>query len=56
MGLDSRIEALKSRHQELETAIEMENARACPDEVEIHSLKKEKLRIKDELQNLGTRH
>lgn len=55
MALDSRIDSLKSRHGELEMAIEMENARPYPDETEIHTLKKEKLRIKDELENL-TRH
>lgn len=55
MGLENRIDALKSRHQELDAAIEIEATRACPDEVELHGLKKEKLRIKDELNNL-TRH
>lgn len=55
MGLENRIEALKSRHQELESALEMEETRPFPDDVEIHSLKKEKLRIKDELNTL-TRH
>lgn len=55
MGLSNRIDALKTRHEELDAAIEMETTRALPDEVELHSLKKEKLRIKDELQNL-TRH
>jgi len=55
MGLANRIDALKNRHQELDSAIEMESARVLPDEVELHSLKKEKLRIKDELLNL-TRH
>lgn len=55
MGLANRIDALKNRHQELDAALETETTRALPDEVEIHSLKKEKLRIKDELQSL-TRH
>ena len=55
MGLENRIEALKTRHQELEVALEMEHTRPHPDELEIISLKKEKLRIKDELINL-TRH
>lgn len=56
MGLDNRIEALKSRHQQLESAIATESTRACPNEDQIHSLKKEKLKIKDELHALGTRH
>ena len=52
MATENRIDSLKSRHHDLEAAIEMENARPYPDEVEIHTLKKEKLRIKDELENL----
>ena len=55
MGLENRIEALKTRHQELETALETEETRPFPNDVEIHSLKKAKLKIKDELTNL-TRH
>ena len=55
MALDSRIDSLKSRHSELETIIAVESARPYPDETEIHALKKEKLKIKDELESL-TRH
>jgi len=49
MGLENRIDALKNRHHELDAAIELETTRACPDEHELHALKKEKLRIKDEI-------
>ncbi len=52
MSLESRIDSLKTRHHELEKAIEAHNAQPYPDEIEIHSLKKEKLRIKDELEDL----
>jgi len=55
MALENRIDSLKNRHGELEHALTMETARPLPDEVEIHALKKEKLRIKDELESL-TRH
>jgi len=55
MPLENRIDSLKLRHNQLETALDTETARPFPDEVEIHTLKKEKLRIKDELENL-TRH
>lgn len=55
MALDSRIDSLKNRHLALEAAIAQEISRPLPDETELHSLKKEKLRIKDELVNL-TRH
>ncbi len=49
MSLDERIDDLKSKHQALETAIEDENNRPHPDDIEIASLKKQKLRIKDEI-------
>ncbi len=52
MGLENRIEALKNRHHDLESSIETEARRSCPDEIEIHNLKKEKLRIKDEISGL----
>jgi len=49
MSLEERIEALKTKHQALEHAIEEETNRPHPDDYEIASLKKQKLRIKDEL-------
>jgi len=55
MGLSNRIDALKTRHQQLDENLKAESTKMCRDELEIHSLKKEKLRIKDELNNL-TRH
>jgi hypothetical protein len=53
MGLENRLDALKNRHHELDAAIELETTRACPDEQQIHHLKKEKLRIKDEITALA---
>ncbi|MCW8915242.1 MAG: YdcH family protein [Magnetovibrio sp.] len=53
MSLENRIDSLKNRHHELEKAIEAQNAKPFKDEVEIHTLKKEKLRIKDELEDLA---
>ena len=53
MSLDERIEALKSRHQALEDAIKEEHNRPHPDDIEIASLKKQKLRIKDEIASMG---
>ena len=49
MSLEERIDDLKSKHQALEAAIEDENNRPHPDDIEIASLKKQKLRIKDEI-------
>ncbi|TVR84117.1 MAG: DUF465 domain-containing protein [Rhodospirillales bacterium] len=53
MSLDERIETLKAKHRALEAAIEQEDARPWPDEVEIHRLKKQKLLIKDEIAALA---
>ena len=49
MSLDAHIQALKSKHQDLEAKIEEENSRPLPDEDLIAGLKREKLKIKDEL-------
>ena len=54
MSLDEKIDALKSKHQALEAAIEEENSRPHPDDIEIASLKKQKLRIKDELASISS--
>lgn len=42
-------DALARRHSKLESEIEMETHRPLPDEVRLHALKKEKLKLKDEL-------
>jgi hypothetical protein len=55
MSLLDRIESLKAKHQDLEAQLEEEKRRPLPDEVVIHELKKQKLRIKDELAQLSTR-
>lgn len=53
MSVEDRIVSLREKHEALETAIESEEGRPHPDEMEIHALKKQKLQIKDELTNLG---
>ena len=53
MSLDERIDDLKSKHQALESAIEDENNRPHPDDLEIASLKKQKLRIKDQIAGIS---
>ncbi len=45
----SHIDALKAKHTALENAIVQENTRPNPDDLVVAELKKEKLRIKDEL-------
>jgi len=52
MSLEERIEALRAKHRALEAQLEEENNRPRPDDVEIHSLKKQKLQIKDQLASL----
>ena len=44
-----RIRSLQDKHQALDDAILQENARPHPDDTAIAELKKQKLRIKDEL-------
>lgn len=59
MSTVDHIEALKAKHASLEKAIDRENHRPHPDDDAICSLKKRKLRIKDEIVRLSggpTRH
>ncbi|MBV9859443.1 MAG: YdcH family protein [Alphaproteobacteria bacterium] len=49
MSLQDRIEALKTQHAALERAIDEESARPLPNQDTIHDLKRQKLRIKDEI-------
>ncbi len=53
MSLDEKIEALKLKHHELEAALDEEKNRPQPDEIEISIIKKQKLRIKDQLASLS---
>lgn len=48
-----RIECLRSRHSELDAKIQREGARPLPDELLVTTLKREKLKIKDELASLN---
>ena len=52
MSVEEHIRALKDKHAELESQIVLENSRPHPDEIAIASLKKQKLKIKDELVRL----
>jgi hypothetical protein len=46
------IEALKSKHANLDSELEAELQRPHPDDLRIQQLKREKLRIKDEIASL----
>jgi hypothetical protein len=53
MQTDERLDTLTDKHATLERAIEEENLRPYPDDVRISELKREKLRIKDEMYHHG---
>lgn len=52
MALQGHIQELSDKHKKLQEMIESEMAHPDWDEVRISALKKEKLRIKDELERL----
>ncbi|MBV8799582.1 MAG: DUF465 domain-containing protein [Alphaproteobacteria bacterium] len=52
MAMDGHIHELSEKHQKLEELIETEMALPDWDEIKVAALKKEKLRIKDELERL----
>ena len=52
MSVHDRIVSLKTKHAALETAIETETKRPLPDSDQLRTLKWQKLRIKDELNNI----
>ncbi|MEL6746852.1 MAG: DUF465 domain-containing protein [Pseudomonadota bacterium] len=54
MALESHLEQLGKKHQQLEQTIAQEEQRPALDEVRIRTLKRQKLRIKDEIERLGT--
>ncbi|WP_321397311.1 YdcH family protein [Emcibacter sp.] len=50
MGAAAHINALSEKHAILEQRIDEEEHRPAPDEVVLHELKREKLRLKDEIE------
>jgi len=52
MSVINRIDSLKNKHMVLESKITQEETRPHPDEDLLHTLKREKLRIKDEIRTL----
>lgn len=53
MAFEDRIEALRMRHAALETELKAETQRPSPDDIVIVGIKKEKLRLKDEMSRLA---
>jgi hypothetical protein len=54
MALQGHIQELSEKHRKLEQLIESEMAHPVWDETMVAALKREKLRIKDELERLRT--
>lgn len=52
MAVESRIQELADKHQRLQELIEAELAHSGWDDLRVASLKKEKLRLKDQLERL----
>ena len=52
MMLADHIQTLRARHRSLEEAIGQENSRPLPSEETLTDLKRQKLRIKDQIVNL----
>ncbi len=52
MSLNMQAEKLEEKHRELDRRIEKEEAHPGSDDISIHELKKEKLRLKDDLEKL----
>ncbi len=54
MSVQSEIDKLRNHHHLLDGKIEAENTQITPDEIKISTLKKQKLKIKDRIQQLET--
>ena len=52
MSLESHIQSLKSRHRQLEEQLEELSAHPSVEDTELLAIKRKKLRIKDQLEQL----
>lgn len=50
--IQKHLEALKAKHTELDTLIEEERVRPHPDDIKINEYKKQKLKVKEEIQEI----
>ncbi|MDP1631428.1 MAG: DUF465 domain-containing protein [Caulobacter sp.] len=55
MALDARIRELDNRHQTLDRLIDDERRRPSADEIRLKELKRQKLRLKEEIASLRLR-
>ena len=54
MSLQSHLETLQGKHANLESQIAVEDRRPQPNEAALSRLKREKLRLKEEMERLRT--
>ena len=54
MPHEEQLEALRTEHQHLEDQIDEEMRRPVPDTIRIQEMKRQKLRIKDEIAKLSS--
>ncbi len=52
MPLALRLNSLTAKHTDIEREIDTENAKPAPDEARVSALKKQKLKLKDEIAEL----
>ena len=52
MAIEARIRELGSRHQNLERALHEELSRPAADDLRVRELKRQKLRLKEEMESL----
>jgi len=55
MAVEAHIREISDKHQKVQELIEAEMTHSAWDEMRVAALKKEKLRLKDELEKLRTR-
>jgi hypothetical protein len=55
MAIEARIRELDSRHETLDRAIQDENSRPAADELRLRELKRRKLKLKEEMEQLRGR-
>ncbi len=53
MAVEDRIETLRNKHRALEAALSTERRRPHPDDIILATIKKQKLRLKDEMTRLA---
>jgi hypothetical protein len=56
MAIEAHIRELSDKHSKLDIAIQAEMRSLASDDVQIAALKRQKLKLKEELENLRRRH